>query len=77
MIQESHDSEAFHHASSRVAQEFASGFEGPVDADVVFGGHEEVARLWGMVARLLGDVVSFRVVRIFPVAGVGLSQDGV
>jgi hypothetical protein len=42
-IQHAHDCNALHETADRVAQESAAGFEGAVDADVVLGGHEEVA----------------------------------
>lgn len=42
---------------------------------MVLGSHIEVARLWGMVRGLLGDIVAFGLVGEFPVAGVCLAQD--
>lgn len=44
---------------------------------MVLGGHEEVARLGRVVRSLFGDVVSTCVVRVVPVSGEGLAEDGV
>jgi hypothetical protein len=76
-IQHAHDCNALHETADRVAQESAAWFEGTVDADVVLGGHEEVARLGGVVRGLLGNVVSTRVIGVVPVSGKGLAEDGV
>jgi hypothetical protein len=43
----------------------------------MFGGHVEVAGFRGMVGGLLGDVVAFRVIGEFPVAGERLAEDWV
>lgn len=77
VVQELHHGEALHHARRRVAQELAPGLEGAVDADLVLGGHVEIARLRGVVGGLLGDVVALGVIRVFPKAGEGLAEDGV
>jgi hypothetical protein len=44
---------------------------------VVLGSHEEVAGLWRVVRRLLGDVVAFGTVWIVPVASEDLAEDWV
>lgn len=76
-VQQTHDCNAFHETADRVAQESASGFEGAINADVVLGGHEEVARLGRVVRCLLRDVVTTSVVGVVPVSGKGFAEDGV
>lgn len=76
-VQKAHDCNALHETADRVAQESTAWFEGTVDADVVLGSHEEVARLGRVVRSLLRDVVSTCVVGVVPVSGKGLAEDGV
>lgn len=76
-VQQTHDCNALHEAADRVAQESAAGFEGAINADVVLGSHEEVARLGRVVRSLFGDVVSASVVWVVPVSSKGLAEDGV
>lgn len=40
---EAHDGNALHETADRVSKELAPWLEGAVDADLVFGSHEEVA----------------------------------
>lgn len=44
---------------------------------MVFRGHEEVGRLGRMMGGLFGDVIASSVVGIVPIAGKGLSENGV
>lgn len=76
-VQEAQDCNAFHQTSSGVPEELAPWLETAVDADVVLRRHVEVAGFWGVVGRLLGDVVAFCVVWEFPVAGESFAQDWV
>lgn len=43
----------------------------------MFRRHEEIARLWRVVRRLLGNVVTAGSIRVVPVAGEDLAQDWV
>lgn len=43
----------------------------------MLGGHEEVARLWRVVAGLLGDVVAAGAIAVVPPAGEDFAEDGV
>jgi len=44
-VGEAHHSNALHETAHRVAEELAPGFQRAVDTNMVFGSHEEVARL--------------------------------
>lgn len=44
-VQKSQNCDTFHHTSCGVTQELATRLEGAIDANVVLGGHEKVARL--------------------------------
>jgi hypothetical protein len=74
-VQEPQNSDALHHTGSGVAEELASRLQCAINADVVFGGHEEVARLGRVMRRLLGDVVASGAIWIVPVAREDLAQD--
>lgn len=76
-VQQAQNRNTFHHTGRRVAQKLAARLECAVDPNVVLGSHEEVARLGRMVGRLLRNIVSTCSVRIVPVAGEGLSENGV
>jgi hypothetical protein len=76
-VQQSQNCNTLHHTRCGVAQELAAGLQRAIDPNVVLGSHEEVAGLGGMVGRLLRNIVSTCSVRIVPVAGEGLSENGV
>lgn len=76
-VQEAHDGNTLHEASDRVSEELAAWLECAVDADVVFGGHHEVAGLGRVVRRLLGNVVAAGAIGIVPVTSKGFAEDGV
>src|SRR5690242_10009684 len=76
-IQESQDSDAFHHACGGVAKKLAPLPQCAVDPVVVLGSHEDVLGLgWGTRC-LLGDVVALGAIGVVPVAGEDFTQDGV
>lgn len=76
-VQQAQNRNTFHHAGGRVAQKLAARLECAIDPNVVLGGHEKVARLGRMVGGLFRNIISTRSIRIVPVAGEGLSEDGV
>jgi hypothetical protein len=76
-VQKSKNSDPLHHTRSRVAEELTARFQASVDADIVLWRHVEIAGFRRVVGRLLGDVVAFRMVGEFPIAGERLAEDWV
>ena len=75
MVQEPQNRNPFHHTRRRIAEELTARLQRPIDPDVVFGGHEEVARLGRMMRCLFSDVIPARTIRELPVTRKGLSQN--
>ena len=77
MVQQPHDGDPFHHTGGGVAQEFTVRLQGAVDADIMFGRHEEVARFRRVVGGLFGDIVPAGAIGVVPVASESLSKNGI
>lgn len=77
VVHEAHNSDALHEATNGISKEFAPWLQGSIDADLVFGCHEEVAGLGRVVRGLFGDVVTLGSVWVVPPASECLAEDGV
>jgi hypothetical protein len=76
-IQETQNGNSFHQTGSGIAEKPAPRFQSPVNSNMMFWGHEEVARFGGVMRSLFGNIIASRMIRIVPIASERLPQYGI
>lgn len=77
VVHQPQNGDTLHKTGCGVAQKLAAGLECSINANFMLRRCKEIARLRRVVGGLFGDVVGAGSVGIVPVAGEGLSKNGV
>lgn len=77
MVHKPQNGDTLHNTGCGIAQKLAAGLECSIDANFMLWRCKEIARFRRVVGGLLGDVVGAGSVGVVPVAGEGLSKNGV